>query len=127
MRTIPLLLALGACKGQDSEIVYHPSVTFLAPADASTVAAGDVQVSIDVEDFVLAPPENVGHGHNEEGEPTGYCELKLDDAEVTQLSETQYTLAAVTAGAHTLACELYFVDGDELEPSVSESISFTAQ
>jgi len=141
-----LVDVLLACHGKDSgdtaPEVFHPALDFLAPTDGSTVDAGDVQVSIDLHDFVIEAPESgqnlalppalwllesEASAHNESGTPAGYCELSLDGTVVTDMSTTQYTMTGVAAGAHTLVGHLLFADGDELETPVSETISFTAQ
>lgn len=139
-----LLVALAGC---NEEVEYNPTLAFLAPAEAATVAVGDVPVSIVVEDFELEAPEAAhatpvplplwlrllvpaAQAHNE-GTPAGYCELSLDGAVVTQLAVTQFTLTGVTAGEHTLSGELFFADGDGLEEAfsapVTASVTFTAE
>lgn len=130
IRLLPLLL-LGAIacdggKGSDTaEATFDPTVIFLAPTDGATVTAGEVQVSLSFEDFVLTAP-TARVAHNEEGEPAGYVELSLDGAVVaTDLVDPQYTLSGVAAGEHTLDAELYYEDRDEV--GVSASITFTAE
>ena len=132
-----------ACGGDADTAVYTPSVTFLAPVADSTVTAGEIAVTLVVDDFTLVPPETdsrapaavplplrllvaSAEAHDEEGIPSGYCALALDDVAVSNLSETQGTVT-VAAGAHTLSCALMFADGDELEPAVSASVAFTAE
>lgn len=144
-----LLVALAGCGNADTDVVvYHPALSFLAPVDASTVPAGDVSVSILVDEFVLTAPETAhmepvsepfllrlvvpsADAHNAEGTPAGYCELSLDGTVVTQMSATQFTLPAVAAGAHTLSGELFFADGDALDEAfdaaVITSVAFTAE
>jgi hypothetical protein len=68
----------------------------------------------------------VAFAHNE-GEAKGFVRFSLDDAALDDVYDTQYTLTAVAAGAHTVEAELYFADGDALEPPVSASVSFTAE
>jgi len=143
---VPVLVLMAACSGPEEVPEFHPTLEFIAPTDGGSVAAGDVQVSIVVEEFVLAAPEaearatdrpaalpmlllleQTAAAHNEEGEPTGYVQLSLDDAAVGQMDTTQFTLVGVTAGSHVLKGELLFVDGDALEEPVSESITFDAE
>lgn len=136
----PLLVA---CSGDTDTAVYTPSVSFLAPVADSTVTAGEIAVTLVVDDFELTAPETASRApspvplplrlfvasaeaHNEAGMPAGYCALALDDVAVANLSETQGTVT-VAAGAHTLSCELMFADGDALEPAVSASVAFTAE
>jgi hypothetical protein len=124
-RCLGCLVLLAACHGEEP-VVYAPSLEFLAPTDGATVTAGDVQVSILVDDFTLMAPE----AHNE-GAPAGYCELSLDGVVVSQMETTQFTLADVAVGAHTLDGELFFADGDaldeEFDAPVTASIAFTAE
>jgi hypothetical protein len=112
-------------------------LSFLAPADGATVPAGDVTVSIIVEDFVLvdhvARPSPLSlfvpaawADADEDGVPAGHCVLSLDGAEVAQMAETQLVLT-VGPGAHTLDGELRYEDDDPLDPRVTASVSFTAQ
>jgi hypothetical protein len=144
-RFVPFLgVLLAGCPAEEPapEPTFDPTVSFLAPDDGATVPAGDVAVTIVVDDFELSAPTAtarwrpvsplwlfvpVAEAHPEEGIPTGYCELSLDGVKQADLIETQYTLTGVAAGSHTLTCELYYVDGDEVEPPVSATISFTAE
>ncbi len=136
-------LVLVACGGDADTAVYTPAVSFLAPVADSTVTAGEIAVTIVVDDFALVPPETASRApapvplplrllvasaeaHDEEGIPSGYCALALDDVAVADLSDTQGTVT-VAAGAHTLSCDLMFADGDALEPAVSASVAFTAE
>ena len=48
------------CAGDDEASTpgdFSPTLEFLAPADGASVAAGDVQVSIVVDDFALTAPD----------------------------------------------------------------------
>lgn len=140
----PLVLALGlvACSGDEAtEPTFHPTLTFLSPEEGGTVAAGDVTVSVVVEDFELTAPETAARAvspagwwwvsaalaHDEEGIPSGYVALSLDGGAELVQDEAIGTLAGVAAGAHTLDAALRFADGDELEPPVEVSVSFTAE
>lgn len=119
---------------------YHPTLAFLSPDEGETVPVGDLQVSIVVEDFELVAPEGtvarvgalplwllpaLAAAHDEEGVPSGYCELSLDGAVVGQLDTTQLTIP-IGAGPHTLEGRLHYADGDELAEPVTASVSFTA-
>lgn len=136
------LVFLLACT-KEEEVTYNPTVSFLSPAEDASVAAGDVSVSIVVDDFVLTGPAdearvayppsvplwllvNTAEAHNEEGMPAGYAELALDGVVVAQLSETQDTLPAVAAGEHDLTATLFFADGDDIGAEVA-TVHFTAE
>jgi hypothetical protein len=145
-RIAPLFLLIAGCTGgeSDSDVVYTPTLSFLAPLDGSTVAAGDVAVSIVVDDFILTAPESArldgpalplplmmlesaAEAHNEEGTPAGYCQLSVNDSEVTKMDTTQFTIPTMSPGTYTLTGTLFFADGDELETPVSATVSFTAE
>ena len=141
-----LWMAFGvACtdKSADDSAAPAPTLSFLAPADGATVAAGTVDVTIIVENMTLEEPGadearatggpllwllpgGEARAHNE-GTTEGYAELSLDGSVVEDMYSTQTQLADVAAGAHTLGCELYYADGDALEPPVTAEISFTAE
>ncbi|MDP2314202.1 MAG: hypothetical protein Q8P41_14965 [Pseudomonadota bacterium] len=117
-----LLALLLACSGaKDDTGEAASSITFLSPAAGATVPAGDVSVSVVVENFVLVSPAK----HNE-GEAEGYIAVSVDGAEVLQTGDTQFTVT-LAAGAHTLGAELYYTDGDALDPAVSAEITVTAE
>lgn len=133
-----LALTLLACADTD-EPALLPSVAFVAPEADSTVAAGDVQVSLSVEHFAFQAPTATArfdptlllpvssawaHGE-EDGEAAGYVVLALDGVVVGELTSTQHTLAAVTAGPHRLDAGLYYADGDEVGPTAS--VTFSAE
>lgn len=120
MLVLSLLLA---CSGahDDTGAEEAPTIEFLSPTDGATVPAGDVAVSVVVDDFTLESPAK----HNE-GAPEGYLSVTVDGAEVLTTAETQFTVT-LAAGAHTIGAELRFVDGDALEPAVSAEVSVTAE
>ena len=136
-RYVPALaVLLAACGAEDTETL-PATLSFLTPTDGGTVAAGDVEVSLVVENFdLVAATAKKGirflgfmptaWAHNE-GEPEGQIVLTLDGTEVGKLSDTTTTLSAVAAGSHTLDAELVYSDGDALEPAVTASITFTAE
>lgn len=107
-----LTLALLACtdKSDDTgtETVAPPTVTWLAPDDGATVAAGDVACSTVIDAFTLQDPAK----HNE-GAPIGYVSVSVDGTEVLQAGTTTFTLP-LTAGAHDLTAALFYEDGDEV-------------
>lgn len=136
-------LGLGCSDKGDDSATPTPTLSILVPADGATVAAGTVDVTIIVDDMTLEEPgadEARATGspllwlipgrdalaHNE-GTAEGYAELSLDGSVVAEMYTTQTQLSDVAAGAHTLGCELYYSDGDALEPPVTAEISFTAE
>ena len=140
-RMLPLFLV--ACGSEDPSL-EPAQVTILVPTDGGTVAAGDVPVSLVVDHFTLVTPETAhvkpvlapwplralvaeARAHNEEGVPEGFVHLVLDGTSEQDISRTQASFASVAAGAHTLSATLRYADGDELEPSVTASVSFTAE
>ena len=133
------LCVLSACSGdKDTGDAPAPTLSFLAPAEGATVAQGTVDVTIVVENFVLETPltatnrlvdllpGGVAYAHND-GEAEGYAALTLDGADAGLLTGSQGTLEGVAAGSHTLTAELYYSDGDKVEPPVAASVTFTAE
>lgn len=102
------LLALACTGDKDSaaDTGPQPAVTFLDPLDGGTVTAGDVQLSLIVENFTLTDPAK----HNE-GTPEGYLSITVDGGEVVQTASTQITIT-LAAGAHTVGAGLFYADGD---------------
>ncbi len=119
-----LLPLLWACSGEavDDTAGEAPTIDFLQPTDGATVAAGDVSVSLVVDDFTLQDPAK----HNE-GAPEGYVAVSVDGAEVLTTGDTQFTLTLDEVGAHTLTAELRYTDGDALEPPAVAEISVTVE
>lgn len=135
-----LILLMAACAGKEEE-APTPTVSFLSPEDGATVAAGAVDVTLIVENMTLEEPVETAragdallwlipgrpaYAHNE-GETEGYAELSLDGVVVAQLGSTQGQLTDVAAGSHTLVAELFYADGDALEPPVTATVGFTAE
>lgn len=117
-----LFSILAACSGTPEDTATEPAtIDFLSPADGATVAVGDVPVSLVVDGFSL-----VAAKHNE-GVAEGYIAFSVDGAEVLQSSEAQFTVAIDTAGEHTLRAELFYTDGDALEPAVAAEVTVTAE
>jgi hypothetical protein len=118
-----LSLFLTACSGtvdDTAEAEAAPTIAFLSPADGEMVVAGDVSVSVIVENFALEAPAK----HNE-GEAEGYIRVTVDGAEVLTTAETQFIVTLDPTPEHTIGAELLFADGDELEPAVSAEIGVT--
>lgn len=135
-----MMFSLFACgvPGPTDASLTEPTLAFLAPQEGDVVDAGEVDVSVVVDDFVLVEPTaSVGspfswlvptawaHG-DEGGTPAGYVVLFVDEVEVGQLSTTQGRIE-VAPGVHGLRGALRFADGDPLDPPVEAALSFTAQ
>lgn len=119
---LSLMLLVACTAGKDDSAAPDPAtLTLLTPSEGDVVAAGAVSVAVVVEDFLLVDPAK----HND-GSPEGYLQVRLDGADVLTTGATTFTVEDVAAGAHTLEVELYYADGDALEPPVSASVGFTA-
>jgi hypothetical protein len=116
-----LALALACADAHDDTSEEAPTVRFLAPLDGDVVTAGDVPVSILVEDFILKSPavHNVGTGE-------GYAQMRVDGVDVLAAMRTNFTLD-LAAGEHVLEAELFYTDGDALEPAVMARVTVTVE
>ncbi len=139
-----LLLACGEKDVHDTaEPTTPPTLSFLEPSADATVPAGDVSVSLLVEDFELVEPAatarvrpgfdptlwlpvSAAHAHGDEA-ARGYVVLTLDGGDPIEVSSTQATLSAVAAGEHVLVGELMHEDGEALDPAVTATVTFTAE
>ena len=107
-------LLLVACAGSSDTgeaEAETPIVSFVSPTEGATVTAGDVDVSIAVEHFML-----VDLAKHNEGEPEGYISFTYtqgDTSETVESSETTLT-APLEVGTATLTVDLYFEDGDQI-------------
>jgi hypothetical protein len=128
MRLLPFLLA---CTGSadDTAEAETPTISFLAPEDGATVPAGDIDVSLVVDDFTLEDPAK----HNE-GQPEGYVELSWTDGTTSdeeQTADTNTVISITSPGAWTLTASLYFADGDEVTEEFADfepaSVSITVE
>lgn len=129
---LSLLVACGA-----TEEVEPATLSFLTPTEGETVAAGDVDVSLVVENFSLVAPTAkrgfrflgfypTAWAHNDDL-PQGTISLIVDGGAATSLTSTTTTLTGLAAGSHTLSAELLYEDGDALEPAVTATVTFTAE
>jgi hypothetical protein len=121
-----MLFVLLACTDGDKESeAGEPGLEFLVPAEGDTVSVGSgsfaISVAVVVENFTL-----ISAAKHSEGVAEGYIELSLDDTVIGQIFETNFTVDLGSAGTHSLSGELFYEDGDELEPPVTASVSFTA-
>jgi hypothetical protein len=117
MTVLVSLVLLSACSGEQEEAV-SASVAFVDPVEGDRIEAGTRSVSVLVDGFALASPAK----HNE-GEPTGYVSVTLDGEEVLQTGSTVFDVTFAEVGAVTLGAELFYADGDALEPPVSAEIA----
>ena len=118
-----MLLALGCAHKdhhEDSAAEATATVSFLVPLDEELVVLGDNTASLLVEGFTLVDVQR----HNE-GTPEGFVRLSLDGVTVVESGLTQLPYTLTETGAHTLTAELFYSDGDALEPAVSASVTFT--
>ncbi len=113
-----MLLFLLACTvASDSAAPGHDvSLRFLDPVDGDTLPVGDHRVSLLVDGFALVQPI-----HNE-GVPTGFLVVRLDDEEVLVTGATVFDLTFPNPGEMTLSASLTYADGDPLDPPVDASI-----
>jgi hypothetical protein len=112
----PLFTLLLACAAETPTA----AVRFLAPRDGDVLTAGETRVSLLVEGFSLVTPV-----HNA-GTPEGYVQLRVDGVDTLQAGGTQVDLA-LEPGERTLEAELFYVDGDPLDPPTTGSVRVTVQ
>jgi hypothetical protein len=118
-----MLMALGCTHKDhhdDSVAEATATVSFLVPIDDEQIVLGDNTASLLVEGFTLVDVER----HNE-GTPEGFVRLSLDGVMVVESGLTQLPYTLTEAGEHTLTAELFYSDGDALEPPVSATVTFT--
>jgi hypothetical protein len=113
---VSLLFVIG-CGGEASEVTTA-SITFVDPVDGDSVEVGAQSVSVLVEGFTLESAAK----HNE-GEPAGYLAITLDGEEVLQTASTVFEVTFTEPGSVTLGAELFYADGDALEPPVVAEIA----
>ncbi len=116
-----LFLACSGSSKESEEEAPPASIQFLVPLEGEQVNAGDASFAVVVENFSLVDPAK----HNE-GAATGYIQIRLDGADVLQSGSTNFTVTVGSAGAHSIEAELYYEDGDALEPAVKAQVNFTA-
>lgn len=120
-----LLTTILACGAHDkAEEDADATIAFLSPEDGATVAVGDVDFSVLVENFALVDPAK----HGGEEEPEGYIGLSVDGVEVLQSGETQFTLTLEEAGERTIEAELFYAnDGDPLDEPATATLSLLVE
>ena len=117
------LLFLACTSGSKDSEAEGPaaSIQFLVPLEGEQVDVGDAAFAAVVENFSLVDPAK----HNE-GTATGYIQVRLDGADVLQTGSTNFTVSIGSAGDHTVEAELYYEDGDALDPAVKATVNFMA-
>ncbi len=137
--SILALLVLAACQTSDGG--EAPTLTILSPAEGDTVAVGEVQVSVIVENFELFVPGTArlvpfdpttwlspaAWAHGDEASTRGWISMTLDDDDASVLGATQGSLSNVMAGSHALTLQLIHEDGDPVEPAVAATVTFSAE
>jgi hypothetical protein len=119
---LPLLfLACTSGSKESEEDLPAATIQFLVPLEGEEVLAGEASFAVVVENFSLVDPAK----HNE-GTATGYIQIRLDGTDVLQSGSTNFTVTVGSAGAHAVEAELYYEDGDTLEPAVKAEVNFTA-
>jgi hypothetical protein len=133
-----LLLTAVGCSGGANE---PPTIAVLSPSDGAAVAAGDVEVSLLVENFELITPGvalrrprfdptawlpiATAEAHGDEAQ-RGWIALVLDEEAPVTSGDTQAMLVGVAAGAHVLTATLIHEDGEPADASPA-SVAFTAE
>lgn len=120
MSFVILLLLPLACDGDDVE-TEPASISFLVPTEGESYPAGELTLSLVVENFSLVAPK-----HND-GEAEGYIEIVLDDDGAMQTDSTTPTITLDEVGEHTLTAGLFYSDGDAVEPAATAEVSFLAE
>lgn len=116
----------------------EPAVSISSPADGSTMDAGDVAVTVAVENLEivdkLSQPAVDGEGHvhfyidvEEADLPTtpDVAAVTPDDSTYHAAATTSYTWEDVEAGEHTLCAQLVENNHFPLEPAVTDCVTVT--
>lgn len=117
------LLFLACTSGSKDSEAELPAATiqFLVPLEGEQVDIGDASFAVLVENFSLVAPAK-----HTDGAASGYLQVRLDGSDVLQTASTNFTVTTGSAGAHNVEVELYYEDGDPLDPPVAASVNFTA-
>ena len=131
-----LLLALAGCPEPEPVL---PTVTITSPATGTTLAGVDCPLTVEVTDFTLVDPEeesaawslpawwapSLAFAHEPGDENEGYLHVTVDDVDVLDTTELEFTLTGLAVGPHTIEVELLYPDGDGFYPAVRDSIGVT--
>ncbi len=115
-----------------------PNITVVTPENGSTIAAGNVKVSVSVEDFDLVkklgekPSDGEGHAMyylDAEQIPTlpGEAARTEKAGSYHASAKGSYTWQDVEPGPHRFAVQLVNNDGTPLEPPVTSETAVTVQ
>lgn len=111
----------GTSSSPDAKPAVAPTLTLVTPAAGSTVAAGEVEVTIETSGLKFTMPSNT----NVAGE--GHVHFSLDGGPIVMSTEKTTTLKDVKPGAHKLVAELVQNDTTPFDPRVEQEIEFTAK
>lgn len=98
-----------------------PTIEIVTPAEGSTVAAGDVSVSVKTTGLKFANPSNTlvaGEGH---------VHFTLDTKPFEMSISPEYVFKGVAPGEHKLVAELVQNDTQSFSPKVEQEITFVAK
>ena len=98
-----------------------PTLELVAPAAGTTIAAGDVTMSVKTTGLKFVMPSNTlvpGEGH---------VHFTLDDGSEMMSTSPEYVYEGVSAGEHTLTAELVQNDTKPFSPPVKQEITFVAE
>lgn len=112
-----VLAFLLACAAAEEE-EEAPTLAFLSPEDGEVLTAGDTDVALIVDGFLLVDPSKHGDASTE-----GWIVARVDGVEAGTFGVTNFVLALAEPGEHTLEAELIHEDGDPLEPPVVASVT----
>jgi hypothetical protein len=133
LRTLPLILLasvafLASCRQVEPLAPEEPIVTLLAPGDGSTLASGDVQIRIFLQNFTTAAPtgqpNDRGEGHviyylDVTAPLTTGTPATTSPGSYAVSTATSYTWQNVPAGPHIFTVQLVNHDDTPLLPPVA--------
>lgn len=110
-----LALLLGCHDAETVETLGEtPTITFVSPSEGDTVAAGDVNISLAVEHFVLVAVEK--HGDAGVQGSLVFTTQQGSVAETIETGSTTFTVP-LAVGEASLEADLVFEDGDPVSVS----------
>lgn len=106
-----LLLLLACAEPTDSAVAETPTVEFVNPTEGEVIQAGDSNVSIAVNHFVLVDPAK--HSDNGAEGVIHFTMVQGSDSEDFETSSTTFTVT-LAAGEAMLTADLIYADGDAI-------------
>lgn len=106
-----LLLLLACAEPADSAVVETPTVEFVNPAEGEVIQAGDSNVSIAVNHFVLVDPAK--HSDNGAEGVIHFTMVQGSDSADFVSGSTTFTVT-LAAGEAVLTADLTYADGDAI-------------